>query len=613
MRILGLLSIVWTMTGFGGGIALGIVAGYFMFIHFESDDVKEPVPSNLYKLDFKGLQELLPEIPLWIKSPDYEKVDWLNKFMEEMWPYINKAVCKIIRETAEPYIAEYKPKFNLQSVEFKSLTLGTLPPVFMGVKIHETQEKELIFEVAVKFAGNPDIKVAVKAYGLEAVAQLVDAQVFATARITLKPLVPAFPCFSGICVSLLEKPHVDFGLKVFNTDLMAIPLLDRYVQGMIQQTVASMCLWPNKLEIPILSQEKGSREAQGVLIVTVLLAKQLRNADFLGLSDPYVKLKLGVSTQKTKVIMNNLNPEWNETFTMIVDDPETDALEISVWDWDKVGGHDKLGVQVVRLKQLNPDDQQTFTLNLLKNYDQSDPANKKNRGQITLALEYKQFDGNEEEDEETDFEQIESENNIPDLSIPKGSTVSFDPSPVTIAPTTTGGGLLVVIVHAAEDVEGKSHTNPYARIIFRGEKKRSKVIKRNRDPRWEAEFEFVLDDSPVNDRLLVEIKSKGTGIIHYRESLGHVEIDLADVVRNRRINEKYQLLDSKNGKVHVELQWKTTGIVSLKRSQTNSHVNDKSPRPAESKVENVGPITPGKHHSGPLPNSGVLPQGKFTP
>lgn len=81
---------------------------------------------------------------------------------------------------------------------------------------------------------------------------------------------------------------------------------------------------------------RGPREAQGVLVVSVLRAKQLKNADFLGLSDPYVKLKLKDSTQKTKVIMNNLNPEWNETFTMVVNDPETDSLEISVWDWDQV-------------------------------------------------------------------------------------------------------------------------------------------------------------------------------------------------------------------------------------------------------------------------------------
>lgn len=39
-----------------------------------------------------------------------------------------------------------------------------------------------------------------------------------------------------------------------------------------------------------------------------------------------------------------------------------------------------------------------------------------------------------------------------------------------------GAGLLLVTVIAAEDVEGKNHTNPYAVVVLRGEKKKTKVI-----------------------------------------------------------------------------------------------------------------------------------------
>lgn len=40
---------------------------------------------------------------------------------------------------------------------------------------------------------------------LDVTSQLVDLQVFAVPRITLKPLVPTFPCFSNVVVSLMEK------------------------------------------------------------------------------------------------------------------------------------------------------------------------------------------------------------------------------------------------------------------------------------------------------------------------------------------------------------------------------------------------------------------------
>lgn len=41
-----------------------------------------------------------------------------------------------------------------------------------------------------------------------------------------------------------------------------------------------------------------------------------------------------------------------------------------------------------------------------------------------------------------------------------------------------------------------------------------------------------------------------------QESLGHVEINLSDVVHNGRINDKYHLINSRNGVMHVEIRWK---------------------------------------------------------
>lgn len=58
----------------------------------------------------------------------------------------------------------------------------------------------------------------------------------------------------------------------------------------------------------------------------------------MGKSDPYVKLKLTeekLPSKKTAVKHSNLNPEWNEEFNWVVRDPETQALEISVYDWEQ--------------------------------------------------------------------------------------------------------------------------------------------------------------------------------------------------------------------------------------------------------------------------------------
>lgn len=73
------------------------------------------------------------------------------------------------------------------------------------MKVYTTDEKEIIMEPSFKWAANPNIHVGVKAFGLRPTIQIVDLQVFASPRITLKPLVPTFPCFCKILVSLMDK------------------------------------------------------------------------------------------------------------------------------------------------------------------------------------------------------------------------------------------------------------------------------------------------------------------------------------------------------------------------------------------------------------------------
>ncbi|XP_022769210.1 synaptotagmin-2 isoform X2 [Durio zibethinus] len=409
------------------------------------------------------------------------------------------------------------------------------------MKVYVTDEKELIMEPAFKLAGNPNIIIAVKAFGLKATVQVVDLQVFAVPRITLKPLLNVFPCFANICVSLMEKPHVDFGLKLLGADVMAIPGLYRFVQELIKDQVAKMYLWPKALEVQIMDPTQAMKKPVGILDVKVLRAMKLKKKDLLGKSDPYVKLKLTeekLNAKKTTVKHSNLNPEWNEDFNFVVKDPNTQALEINVHDWDQIGTHEKMGMNVVPLKDLTPDEPKVLTLDLLKNMDPNDPQNEKSRGQLVMEVLYKPF------------KEDEIPNDIDDCSM------------VQKAPegTPAGGGLLVVIVHEAEDIEGKYHTNPHVRLLFRGEERKTKRVKKSRDPRWEDEFQFMVDEPPTNDKIHVEVISTSSriGLLHPKESLGYVTINLADVVSNRRINEKYHLIDSKNGRIQIEMQWRTS-------------------------------------------------------
>lgn len=119
-----------------------------------------------------------------------------------------------------------------------------------------------------------------------------------------------------------------------------------------------------------------------------------------------------------------------------------------------------MGMNVVPLKELTPDESKEFTLEVLKNMDPNDTQNEKSRGQLVVELLYKPFKDDEAPKDVEDEDAVQK--------APDG--------------TPDGGGLLVVMIHQAEDVEGKHHTNPYVRLLFRGEEKRTKVTMWRRLP-----------------------------------------------------------------------------------------------------------------------------------
>lgn len=209
----------------------------------------------------------------------------------------------------------------------------------------------------------------------------------------------------------------------------------------------------------------------GILHVNVVQAVKLLRKDILGSSDPYVKLSLTgdrLPAKKTSIKKKNLNPVWNEKFKLIVKDPNSQFLRLQVFDWDKVGGHDRIGMQLVPLKKLTPLEMKEFKLDLLKDTNvATDFQSKKQRGQLVVELKFVPF-----KEERGRF------SGPLDLLEPKENginQVSSSSDYGTNGSTLSGAGLLSVMIQGAEDVEGRCHNNPYALILFRGEKKKTTV------------------------------------------------------------------------------------------------------------------------------------------
>ncbi|CAN0909227.1 SYT3 [Linum grandiflorum] len=426
-----------------------------------------------------------------------------------MWPYLDKAICATINTTSEPIFAEYIGKYGIEAIEFEHLSLGTLAPTVHGLKVLETNENDIVLEPAVRWAGNPNITLVLKLMSLPITVQ----------------------------------PRVDFGLEISGGDIMSIPGLHGFVQKTIEKQIASMYIWPRMLDIPVLDPSTvGVKKPVGILNVKVVRATKLMKADIVGTSDPYVKLSLSgdkLSAKKTTIKKQNLNPVWNENFRLVVKDPGSQVLHLHVLDWDKVGAHDTLGMQVVPLKTITPQEPKHLTLDLLKSTGASDPRDKRQRGQLMIELTLVPF--KEDSSLSGHSRKASGKENQPYIDVDD---------------SLNGPSLLSVRVQSAVDVEGHNHNNPYATVLFRGERRKTKMIRKARNPRWNEEFEFMMDHPPLREKIRIEVLSKRTGFsFRSRESLGYVEVNLDDVVYNGRTNEKYHLINSKSGVIHVEIRW----------------------------------------------------------
>ncbi|KAJ3693228.1 hypothetical protein LUZ60_008708 [Juncus effusus] len=79
----------------------------------------------------------------------------------------------------------------------------------------------------------------------------------------------------------------------------------------------------------------------GILKVIVSRGNKLAIRDFKS-SDPYVIVRLGNTTAKTKVINSCLNPVWNEEFTFDVKE-SLRSITFEVYDKDMFKHDDKMG------------------------------------------------------------------------------------------------------------------------------------------------------------------------------------------------------------------------------------------------------------------------------
>ncbi|XP_029916700.1 multiple C2 and transmembrane domain-containing protein 1 isoform X2 [Myripristis murdjan] len=98
------------------------------------------------------------------------------------------------------------------------------------------------------------------------------------------------------------------------------------------------------------------RKAQlwrGIVSISLIEGRDLQPMDTNGLSDPYVKFRMGHQKYKSKTISKTLNPQWREQFDFHLYEEQGGYIDITVWDKDAGKKDDFMGRCMIDLSMLS--------------------------------------------------------------------------------------------------------------------------------------------------------------------------------------------------------------------------------------------------------------------
>ncbi|KAK7884301.1 hypothetical protein WMY93_027424 [Mugilogobius chulae] len=280
------------------------------------------------------------DLPPWVNFPDVEKVEWLNKILQQAWPFIGQYLEKLLVDTIAPAIRA--SSIHLQTLSFTKVNLGDKALKIAGVKAHtEHDKRQVMLDLYVSYAGDVEINVEIKKYFCKAGVKGV--QLHGKLRVILEPLIGDVPLVGAITMFFIRRPKLDINWTGL-TNLLDIPGLNAMSDTMIMDAIASHLVLPNRLTIPLVSNllvaQLRSPLPRGVVRIHLLEAENLTAKDTVikglidGKSDPYAVLRVGTQVFTSHHVDSNLNPQWREMFEVIVHEVPGQELEVEVFDKD---------------------------------------------------------------------------------------------------------------------------------------------------------------------------------------------------------------------------------------------------------------------------------------
>ncbi|TRY62841.1 hypothetical protein TCAL_08192 [Tigriopus californicus] len=345
--------------GFGYGWILFFATVHFIKFRHAKEGLSDTICAKLSTLtsEKEVIGSSLEHFPSWVSFPDFDRVEWINDILAQLWKSIDGYATYFIVQYIEPEIRKILDSMALETVsgfKVQKIALGDVPARVGGIKVYNRNvtRDEIILDAEVIYNG--DARVLFTLQGIKAEIRQINFR--GTARITLKPIVNTFPFIGGFEIYFLNKPVLDYNLGGIGT-FAEVPGANAIVKSVVEDQIRSRFVWPNRFRMFLPMDVITSRpnksfllsKPAGVLQVNLKEAKDLLKKDKgltgSGLSDPYAVMSIGERkiSFRNKYVPKTVNPEWNYIHEFIMEDSFGQKLMIDVFDFDNSTTDDFLG------------------------------------------------------------------------------------------------------------------------------------------------------------------------------------------------------------------------------------------------------------------------------
>ncbi|CAP35095.2 Protein CBR-ESYT-2 [Caenorhabditis briggsae] len=480
----------------------------------------------------------LQDLPAWVQFPDTERVEWMNKVIHQLWPYVGEYTKTFMNDFIIPQVKAQMPGM-FKNFKFTKMDMGDIPCRVGGIKVYTTNvgRDRIIVDMDVAYAGDADFTVSCCGF----TGGMNNIQFSGKLRAILKPLLPYPPMVGGVSGTFLEMPKMDFNLTGMG-EMVELPGLIDAIRSVINSQIAALCVLPNEIVVPLAPDVDVTKlyfpEPDGVVRLKVIEAKNLENRDISfikkGKSDPYAEIQVGSQFFKTRTIDDDLNPIWNEYFEAVVDQADGQKLRIELFDEDQ-GKDEELGRLSVDLKMV----QAKGTV------DKWYPLEGCKHGDLHLKATWMSLS--------TDLKHLERQ----EWEAEWGQ-----------ADKPIHSALLMVYIDSVADLpypKSKLEPSPFVEVSLGKETQRTPVKVKTVNPLFQSKFMFFVRHLEGQE-LKFEAVDDGT-----RRSLGTLNIPLTTLMKEPKLEQNQQMHMLTLG-VHQSPIVITTRIRIL-RSDSNSSLN----------------------------------------